>query len=176
MLRLKNIYIFITFRIIVKNTNCVFFSLYLLRFCAGNWTRDLLPDRALHTPVLLLLCGHSGLPSGHTGRSHANLEHSTPAWWLPGSSSYNHQSLARVTFSPTPQQRLRGVSMLKLCERTWGDYFLQHNCFSPNTNYDSQEKKRGFLWLHKHVPATVHGFFYSLELFCCFEHRSQIFN
>uniref|UniRef100_A0A8C2XR20 Transmembrane protein 204 n=1 Tax=Cyclopterus lumpus TaxID=8103 RepID=A0A8C2XR20_CYCLU len=47
------------------------------QFRAGDWTCDLLQDRALHTPVLLLLLRHSCLPAGHDGCGHAHLEHFT---------------------------------------------------------------------------------------------------
>lgn len=87
-------------------------SLLLCRFCACDWTCDLLQDRALHTPVLLLLLGHSCLPAGYNGCSHAHLEHFTSPRWLPCAPGYNHQSLTGITFPPTPRQWLCGVAML----------------------------------------------------------------
>ncbi len=89
-----------------------FLSVLPYRFCAGDWTCDLLQDRALHTPVLLLLLGHSCLPAGHDGCGHAHLEHFTSPWWLPRTSSYNHQSLTGIAFPPTSRQRLCGVALL----------------------------------------------------------------
>lgn len=83
------------------------------QFRAGDWTGDLLQDRALHTPILLLLLGHSCLLAGHIGCSHAHLEHFTPPRWLPRTSSYNHQPLTGVTFPPRSGQRLRGVTLLR---------------------------------------------------------------
>lgn len=89
-----------------------FLSVFLCRFCAGNWTRDLLQDRALHTPVILLLLGHSSMPAGHDGRGHAHLEHFTSPRWLPYTSSYNHQPLIGIAFPPASRQWLRGVTLL----------------------------------------------------------------
>lgn len=92
-------------------TPCLSVLLYRLR--AGDWTRDLLQDRALHTPILLLLLGHNRLPACHSGCGHAHLEHFTPPWRLPRTSSYNHQSLTGDTFPPTARQWLRGVALLR---------------------------------------------------------------
>lgn len=116
-------------------------SVLLYRFCAGDWTCDLLQDRALHTPVLLLLLGYSCLPAGHDSCGHAYLEHFTPPWWLPCTSSYHHQSLSGVTFPPTSRQWLRGVALLSHVtsqamsigsNRLHGqDCTLNYSCFSP---------------------------------------------
>lgn len=93
-------------------------SLCFYRFRAGDWTRYFLQDRALHTPVLLLLREHCSLPAGHHGGSHAHLEHPTPAGRLPRSTGYNLQSLAGFTFSSASRQRLRRVAVLRPHKRS----------------------------------------------------------
>lgn len=84
-----------------------FLSSLLYRFCAGYWTCDLLQDWALHTPVILLLFGHSCLLAGHFGCCHAHLEHFTSPWWRTSTSSYIYK-----TISPTFRQWLCGVALL----------------------------------------------------------------
>lgn len=130
-------------------------SLLLYRFCAGDWTCDLLQDRALHTPFLLLLLGNSCLPAGRNGCGHAYLEHFTPPWRLPRTSSYNHQSLTGVIFPPTPRQWLRGVTLLshvtsqakpiRSNRLPWQDCALNYPCFTPAV---ASQEKRTFLWLY----------------------------
>lgn len=89
-------------------------SLHPCRFRAGDRPGDLLQDRALHAPVLLLLPGHSGVPAGHHGRRHAHLEHPAPAGRLPRAARHHHQPLAGRSFPPPAGQRLRGVALLSL--------------------------------------------------------------
>lgn len=90
------------------------FSVFTYRFCAGDWTCHILQDRTLHTLVLLLLLGYSGLPAGHNGCSDAHLEHSTSPWRLSNTPCHNHQSLTGITLPSTPRQWLRGVALLRL--------------------------------------------------------------
>ena len=131
-------------------TDVPFLSVFLCRFCAGDWTRDLLQDRALHTPLLLLLLGHSSMPAGHNGRSHAHLEHFTSPRWLPCTSSYNHQSLTGIAFPPASRQWLRGVTLLSHRSVTdYSDGTVSYPCWSSARSLlcDSQEK-RTFMWFH----------------------------
>lgn len=95
-------------------SKCLLSPLSPYRFCTGDRTGDLLQNWTLHTTVLFLLPGHSSLPDGHNGCSHANLEHFTSPWWLPCTSSYNHQSFIGISLPSTSRQRLCGVAMLSL--------------------------------------------------------------
>lgn len=110
-------------------SHVTFSSVLPFRFCPGYRAGDLLQDRTLHTPVLLLLRGHCGLPAGHDGRGDAHLEHSTPSRWLSRTTGYNHQPLLGVTLPPAPWQWLRGVALLSRRDRAtlaYGTSEAQH--------------------------------------------------
>lgn len=149
---------------------------FFYRFCASYWTCDFLQDRALHTPVLLLLPGHSCLPAGHDGCGHAHLEHFTSPWWLPCTSSYNHQSLTGITFPPTSRQWLCGVALLRLSI---------HVAFQLGVSSVTLERRRhscGFttagLTCTCKRKTISHNFSHhkQRELFCCLVHKNHRFN
>lgn len=91
-------------------------TLSLPRFCAGDRLGDVLPDRPVHAPVLLVLRGHRRLPIGHSGRRHAHLEHPASPRRLPHAPCHCYQPLAGIELPPTPRQRLCGVALLSTPE------------------------------------------------------------
>ena len=88
------------------------FLLRCCRFRAGHRAGDVLPDRPVHAPVLLVLPEHRRLLAGDAGGRRAHLEHSAAARGLPRAPHRLHQPVARVSLGPAPRQRLRGVALL----------------------------------------------------------------
>lgn len=74
------------------------------RFYPGHWARDLLQNRPVHQPVLVLLPEHWRLPPGHPGSRHAHLEHSSQERGLHGAPSDCHQPLLDGSVSPWARQ------------------------------------------------------------------------
>lgn len=72
---------------------------FICRFCPGHRTGDILQNRPIYQPVLVLLSKHWRLPPGHPGSSHAHLEHSSQERGLHGTPSDSHQPLPDCTVS-----------------------------------------------------------------------------
>ncbi|KAM9208446.1 transmembrane protein 204 isoform 1-T1 [Dugong dugon] len=81
--------------------------------CPGHRAGDLLQDRLLYQPVLVLLPEHWRLPPGHPGSRCPHLEHSAPQGGLHGTPRHRHPPLPHSPLPPRDGQRLCGVPLLK---------------------------------------------------------------
>lgn len=125
-------------------------SLFQYRFCIGDRTSDLLQNWTLYTTVIFLLPGHSSMPAGHNGCSHAHLEHFTSPWWLPCTSSYSHQPFIGISLPSTSRQRLCGVAMLRPRKPNQREAAADTGSSDNNPHLISQEhvtlRRRGHSW------------------------------
>lgn len=107
---------------------------FVCRFCPGHRAGNVLPHRALHQPVLVMLPEHRCLPAGHPGRRHAHLERPAPAGGLHSPSRDRHQPLPDRTLSPRAGQRLRGVAVLRVNPSTPGPSGKQGTAVHSSTH------------------------------------------
>ncbi|KAM4819873.1 transmembrane protein 204 isoform 1-T1 [Thomomys bottae] len=84
------------------------------KLCVSHWIGDLLQNRPLHQPILVLLPEHWCLSAGHPGSCHAHLEHSAPQGGLHGTPGNCHQPLADSAVPPGTGQRLCRVPVLRV--------------------------------------------------------------